>query len=234
MKKICLLMTLLLLTTTLTGCFHTNEPVVNKTVAINSFHPDDFSNKIEIKPTLEFEKIYKNMEQLNEDASNVVYGTVKEVRNFDESGAAMTCYNLLIKKSYKGNLHKNDMISILAVGGYVRLEKYIDVFGDERFSDYSTKERQSTVIKENPMDAPVPQVGDTYLVFLSDSVKNEAPFPDGTYSEIGSFMGRYYDNNKSESSNEHQLTHYTPTDDPDFYGTEEKEYLLSDIEEIIQ
>lgn len=239
MKKLYLLMMLLTLTVTLVGCSQTNKStsnasVVDKTVAINSFNPDNFSNKIVSKSSLDFEKIYENMEQLNADAPNIVYGTVKEVKNFDESGSAMTCYNLLVEKSYKGNLNENDMVSILAIGGYVRLEKYIEVFGDGKFSDYSSKERQTTVIEENPMDVPVPQVGDKYLVFLSEPIKNEAPFPDGTYSEVGSFMGRYYDNDKSRNLSEHQLARYAPTDEPNFYGAKDKTYSLSDVEEIIQ
>lgn len=239
MKKITIFIALFTLSLSLVGCSFTKDKNSNtvmndKSVSINSFNPKDFSNKLEVKSTLDFDKIYENMEQLEPDAPNIVYGTVKEVKNFDESGTAMTCYNLLVEESYKGNLNENDLISVLAIGGYVRLDKYIEVFGDGKFSDYSTNERQSTVIEESPMDAPIPKTGDKYLVFLSEPINNESPFPDGAYSEIGSFMGRYYDNNKLRSSKEHYFARYTPNDEPNFYGKKDKAYSMSEVKDIIK
>lgn len=203
------------------------QDIVDKSIAVNSFDLESFPNKIEVSVIPDFFKIYKNVDELNEDSSNVVYGTVKEIENYDESGAAMTCYKFVIEKSYKGSLKENDMISVLAVGGYVRLQKYIEVFGDGKFEDFSEAQRKTTVIKENPMNAPVPKENDKYVLFLSEPIKDEAPLPNGVYSEIGAFMGRYYYDNDI-------FTRYTPVGESNFYGQEDEKYSLSEMENILQ
>ena len=220
---------------TLVGCNHettVTQDIVDKTVAVNSFHPKDYSNKIEISSTLDFAKIYQNVDELYEDSQNVVYGKVKEIAYIDDSGAAITSYKFLIENSYKGSLKENDMISVLAVGGYVRLQKFIEVFGDAKFKDYSESKRNQTVIQENVMGAPLPQENEKYLLFLSDPIKDESPLPDGAYSEIGAFMGRYYD--KENARNGNTLSRYVPKDELDFYGGGNENYSLSEFENILQ
>ena len=235
MKRIIILITIIVLMITLAGYNHettVTQDIVDKTVAVNSFHPKNYSNKIEMSSTLDFAKIYQNIDELYEDSQNVVYGKVKEIAYIDDSRAAITSYNFLIENSYKGSLKENDMISVLAAGGYVRLQKFIEVFGDGKFKDYSESKRNQTVIEENVMGAPLPQENEKYLLFLSDPIKDESPLPDGAYSEIGAFMGRYYD--KENARNGNTLSRYVPKDEPNFYGGENENYSLSEFENILQ
>lgn len=184
-----------MLTLCLAGCSQQSkvQNVVDKTVSIESFDVNDFPLIQHATVNLDFEKIYSNVKELYNDAFYVVYGEVNEVNYYDESGAALTCYNFIIEESYKGELQENDEITVLAIGGYVRLEKMIEVFGEERYKDMSQIEREQTIVEENVMGAPLPEVNDKYLVFLSDPIDNEPPFPDGVYCELGAFMGRYYE-----------------------------------------
>lgn len=213
----------------LVGCHQQSkvQGIVDKTVDISSFDINDFPIVQHATVNLNFEKIYSNVKELYDGASYVVYGKVKEVSYYDESGGALTCYNFVIEESYKGELQENDEITILAVGGYVRLEKVIEVFGEERYKDIPQDERKKTIVEEDVMGAPLPKENDQYLVFLSDPIDNEPPFPDGVYSELGAFMGRYYEEGDT-------LTRYTPENEPDFYGQEDEHLSLSQMKDIFK
>ena len=206
---------------------------VDKTVKIESCNPDNFSVDVTSTSTIVFETLYKNKGELYDDATNVVYGTVKDIAYFDESGAAMILYDFAIEEVYKGSLNQNDMISILADGGYVRLSKYVELYGKERFSNYSDEQIKKAVIAYDNMGMPTPEIGDKYLLFLSPPIDNEPPFPNGAYVELGSFMGRYVEQGS-------EFIRYKPANEPDFYlGGEEriskaeaKTYLVKEKEEI--
>ena len=123
------------------------ELIVDKSVPIESFDIEDYSKVLEAPSETDFEKVYNNIDDLYNEADNVVYGTVKSVEYFDETGVALTYFNLIIEKVYKGELNENDMISIMTNGGFCRLKNYIKVFGNGKFSDYSQKEIDDTIIK---------------------------------------------------------------------------------------
>ena len=128
----------------------------------------------------------------------------------------MILYDFAIEEVYKGSLNKNDLISILTNGGYVRASKYVELYGRERFSNYTDEKINNTVIMSDNMGMPIPKVGDKYLLFLSAPIDDEPPFPNGAYVEKGGFMGRYVEANN-------HFIRYKPADEPDFYmGGEEK------------
>lgn len=154
-KSMCLVCILFSISLIMTGCSKDSKDnaqnINDKSVMVNAFNPDSYSNKIEVSTNLHFEKVYNNINELYDNSTNIVYGTVKEVEYIDDSGAAMTCYDFVVEKVYKGDLIENDMISVLANGGYIRLQKFIEVFGDGKFEDYSETKRNQTVLKESPM-----------------------------------------------------------------------------------
>ena len=230
-KRINLTIAFLMFFLIITGCSKVEDSkgqnINDKSVVVNSFNPNSYSNQIEVSSSLDFEKIYNNIDELYNNSINVIYGTVRKVEYIDDSGAALTCYDFVVERSYKGELQENDMITVLATGGYVRLQKFIEVFGDGKFKDFSETKRSQTVLKENPMGAPLPKVDDKYLVFLSNPIKNEAPFPDGAYVERGSFMGRYYYEGD-------KLVRYKPADEPDFYSDTNDRYTLKEVESILE
>lgn len=219
-KYLSLALTVALLVVLAVGCDGkasvAEKKFVDKTISVDSFDPNDFSSKIIESMSPSFSKLYKDQSELYEVATNVVYGTVKDTAYFDESGAAHILYDFAIDEVYKGSLNEGDVISVLTLGGYVRLSKYIEVYGNTRFEDYTDEQINATVMESDNMGIPTPEVGDKYLLFLSDPIADEAPFPNGAYVEKGSFMGRY-----AEQGDE--FVRYKPESEPDFYlGAEEK------------
>ena len=109
-------------------------------------------------------------------------------------------------------------------GGFCRLKNYIKVFGNGKFSDYSQKEIDDTIIKFTGAGQPLTKVGDKYVLFLSPPIKDEKPFPTGAYVQIGSFMGRYYyQNNK--------LMRFKPANEPDLYKNSNDVFSFNTIDE---
>ncbi len=196
----------------------------DKTVAVDdTFDPENFDNIIELKSSPDFSKIYSNVEELYPDSENIVCGTVKEISYFDNSGVGNTIYTFAVENVYKGNLEENDLISVLTAGGYARLSKHIEVFGKGKFSSYTAEQINNTVLKTDFMGSSELKVGDEYMIFLSAPINNEPPFPDGVYTEIGAFMGRYVRTNN-------KFSRYVPEDEPNFYGVEENQVSLKEFE----
>ncbi len=73
----------------------------DKSVPIESFDIEDYSKVLEAPSETYFEKIYNDIDDLYNEADNVVYGTVKSVEYFDETGVALTYFNFIIEKVYK-------------------------------------------------------------------------------------------------------------------------------------
>lgn len=205
------------------------------TVAADTFDPSQYQQIGTIESTADFEKIYHNLEELTQNADNIVYGTVTATQNFDESGVGMTLYTFSISASYLGDLQSGGQISVLADGGYVRMCQYIHVFGSGHFENLTPEEIQTSVVYNQPaMGAPAPEVGDSYMLFLSKPIQDEEPFPNGAYVELGAFMGRYQQVNG-------QLTRYIPENEPNFYQTgeistfsiEDDSYTLEEMEQYL-
>lgn len=221
MKKLFVLLLTISLFLVCIGCGEvkndtTTKKVVDKTVSIESFEPNDFSISATSTSAFSFEKIYKNKDELYNDATNIVYGTVRDISYFDETGVAMILYDFEIEEVYKGSLNKNDMISILTDGGYVRVSKYVELYGKTRFSNYTDAQIKKAVIAYDNMGMPTPEAGDKYLLFLSAPIDDEPPFPNGAYVEKGGFMGRYVEQ-------EDGFVRYKPQNEPEFYlGGEEE------------
>ena len=72
---------------------------VDKSVPIESFDIEDYSKVLEAPSETDFEKVYNNIDDLYNEADNVVYGTVKSVEYFDETGVALTYFNFIIEKA---------------------------------------------------------------------------------------------------------------------------------------
>lgn len=149
----------------------------------------------------------------------MVYGTVKEKSYFDESGSANTIYTFAVEKVYKGSLAENDLISVITIGGYMRLSKRVEIYGKGKFEDYTDEQINNTLLKES-FGVPEPEIGDKYLLFLDEPINNEPPFPDGVYSELGSFMGRYVQNGND-------FERLTPANDTEFYSGGEDKMSMS-------
>lgn len=201
--------------------------IVDKTVKINSFDPCAFST-VEQKTSgcADYIKIYDSPEFLFTDATAVVYGTVKEINYWDESGMAYIIYSFLVEKSYKGNQQPGELISVTTPGGYLRLEKFIEKFGDAHFKDFSKEKIKNTVYKDNYMGTSWPKQGDKFMLFLYQPEIQDYPEIEGSYGELGDFMGRYYYNDQN------QLMHFTPENEPDFYKAKQIKSLGAEAKNV--
>ena len=219
MKRYLSIVLVIVLVLSIAGCgteeSKTVQKFTDKTVNVESFEPKDFSNIISVSMATDFEKIYKTKEELYDASQNIVYGTVKELSYFDESGAAHVLCDFEVEKVYKGSLAENDLISVLTAGGYVRLSKRIEIYGKGKFENYTEKQINNTIIKSDNTGVPTPKVGEKCLLFLSAPINNEPPFPNGAYGVMGDFMGRY-------TQQGDELVRYKPVDEPDFYGDGEE------------
>lgn len=229
-RYLCIILVLLLLLS-FVGCgteeSKTAQKFVDKTVSVETFDPKDFSNSISVSSVADFEKIYKTKEELYDASQNVVYGTVKELSYFDESGAAHILCTFAVEEVYKGSLAENDLISVLTAGGYVRLSKRIEIYGKGKFENYTEKQINNTVIKSDNMGMPTPEVGDKYLLFLSAPIDNEPPFPDGVYCAMGDFMGSYVQQGD-------EFVRYKPASEPDFYAGGEEKISKTSVEKFLK
>lgn len=208
---------------TLAGCGGEKQSgltaYVDKTVKVETFTAENYNNISNVGGVIDFSEIYNTKEELYADAVNVVYGTVKDKSYFDENGVAYTIYTFAVEKIYKGSLAENDLISVMTIGGYMRLSKRIELYGKSGFENYTDEQINNTLLKES-FGVPEPEVDDKYLLFLSAPIDNEPPFPNGVYSEIGAFMGRYVQNGNN-------FERLTPTGDTEFYSGGEDKMSMS-------
>lgn len=224
MKRNLALLIVFVMFLTLTGCGGQKQAdstaYVDKTVKVETFDVEDYNvDSINTTVVTDFGMVYNTKEELYADAVNVVYGTVKEKSYFDESGFPHTIYNFAIEKVYKGSLAENDLISVMAVGGYMRLSKRVELYGKGKFEDYTDEQINNTLLRQG-LGVPEPEIGDKYLLFLDEPINNEPPFPDGVYSELGSFMGRYVQEGKN-------FVRLTPENEPNFYTDGEDKMSMS-------
>ena len=129
---------------------------------------------------------------------------------WDETGVGFTLHDFVVQKIYKGNMEPGDKISVLASGGYCRLSKLMDLRGERADSSYTEEEIRTTVYKSTDMGEPLVEQGEKYVLFLGE-ITDSPPFPEGAYSEVGGFQGRFY------YKDEDTLTRYTPENEPWFY-----------------
>lgn len=223
MKRNFALLFALVMIFTLAGCGAEKQAdstaYVDKTVKADTFTAENYNNISNVVEVIDFSEIYNTKEELYANAVNVVYGTVKEKSYFDESGSAHTIYTFAVEKVYKGSLSENDLISVMTIGGCVRLSKRIELYGNSGFEDYTDEQINNTLLKES-FGVPEPEIGDKYLLFLDEPINNEPPFPDGVYSELGSFMGRYVQEGKN-------FVRLTPENEPNFYTDGEDKMSMS-------
>lgn len=141
-----------------------NPEITDKTVHENRFLPTGKEKVIPSDSLPQFDSC-STIKQLYPLSQFIVYGVVDQVDYWGENGRGNTVYDFIIKQTYKGNLEKNDKISVMTAGGYCKLESYIAVSGKDRFEEMADDEIKNTVIQESFYGAPTPEKGDVYVLF---------------------------------------------------------------------
>lgn len=136
-----------------------------------------------------FSKTYPDFASLETDAANIVVGTVTDIAYTDDNAVPRTISTFLISETWKGDISPDSLISVGESGGYVRMATFIEVYGNDHFPDLREEEIESTVYAHSICGAPMTQVGDQYVLFLSEE-KAEGRLA-GAYGVIGGFMGKY-------------------------------------------
>lgn len=173
----------------------------------------DISDKIVVQSMAiqgEFIKVFNDLESVYEEAVNVVVGTVCDIQYTDDDAAPRTIYSFNVSETLKGDIVPNSLISVGESNGYVRVSTYIDVYGSDYYADLSEDEIENSVILQSIEGAPLPAVGEQYVIFLGNR-KTEGRLA-GAYAIMGNFMGKYVLDCDSGL-----YSRYIPSSNPDFY-----------------
>lgn len=141
---------------------------------------------------IELLKDYNTIEELIQDADNIVLGTVKEKNSYmDEEGTAVyTDYSVELKKVYKGKLKEKENIHITDLGGRIKASEYFAKQADPKFKkakEQAKKNPDTTYVQYNFGSNWQPEISNQYLWFLtSDNSDNQT-----TYTPLNSWQGVY-------------------------------------------
>lgn len=144
-------------------------------------------------------------------SDQIVYGTVTEVTNYDALGTGSSLYQFRVETSYKGDLKAGQTISVVTVGGYIRVSKLMEL-ENASYSHLSQSQQKNGVYLDTLYGAPLPQKGDACMLFLCYPQRSsESPWPKDAYQQTGAFQGRFL--LRADGT----LTRYVPKDEPTFY-----------------
>lgn len=141
---------------------------------------------------IELLKDYNTIEELIQDADNIVLGTVREKNSYmDEEGTAVyTDYSVELKKVYKGKLKEKENIHITDLGGRIKASEYFAKQDDPKFKkakEQAKKNPDTTYVQYNFGSNWQPEISSQYLWFLtSDNSDNQT-----TYTPLNSWQGVY-------------------------------------------
>ena len=146
--------------------------------------------------TIEFLKDYNTIEELIQDADNIVLGTVKEKNShMDEEGTVVyTDYSVELKKVYKGKLKeklkKKENIHIIDLGGRIKASKYFAKQDDPKLKkakEQTKKNPDTTYVQYNFGSNWQPEISNQYLWFLTTNNSDKQT----TYTPLNSWQGVY-------------------------------------------
>lgn len=146
--------------------------------------------------TIEFLKDYNTIEELIQDADNIVLGTVKEKNShMDEEGTVVyTDYSVELKKVYKGKLKeklkKKENIHITDLGGRIKASKYFAKQDDPKLKkakEQTKKNPDTTYVQYNFGSNWQPEISNQYLWFLTTNNSDNQT----TYTPLNSWQGVY-------------------------------------------
>lgn len=143
----------------------------------------------------ETEVSYGSIDRLLTKAEVVIYGETKENIYQVDNGSISTTENVEVLECLYGNLEKGKEINIKKMGGYAKMEDYINSYDEEyreqirystAFADLTDNEIQETYIQLLPEGEVDTDIGSRSIYFLEESETQP-----GIYTRIGSYEGQY-------------------------------------------
>lgn len=134
---------------------------------------------------IEFFKDYNTIEELMQDADNIVLGTVKEKNSYmnEDGDAVYTDYSVELRKVYKGTLKEKENIHIIDLGGRIKASKYFAKQDDPKLKkakEQAKKNPNTTYVQYNFGSDWQPEISNQYLWFLTTDDSEDQP---GTKTE---------------------------------------------------
>lgn len=186
-KTVCRILTLSCSFLLVTSC---SSQIIDRSLETKSFTVSEskVAKKLEV-PHSKVTGIYQGIDDMYSDSDYVVTGVVKDIEYFEEHNVLLRKINVLVNKSYMGDIKENTLITILENDGYLRLkslyaelkkayeEKYGNkdkakedayLFGATYMSDIKDIENDM-LIKYCYIDKEDSKTGDELLLFLTDS-----------------------------------------------------------------
>ena len=167
----------------LCACSYNSQFGIDRTVKINTFVVPDDALFVNVDAQYDLSRIYRNADELCENAEYIVYGEVKRVFFSDDDARPCIYYDFAIIEVYRGPFNDNDTLTISEYGGYVRGTVWEEVYGKGRFEIPLS---ENVVFSYSFYGAPQPAIGEHYVLFLGDDNICE-----GAYTPYGVFMGKY-------------------------------------------
>lgn len=134
--------------------------------------------------------VYKgDMDTVSENAREIIQGIVQNVTYDSIEGMAWMKVDVLVEEVLKGDLKKDDKISIYMLGGYVSVAEHIKYDDDAfRFSDVKKSKRNDTYIKTVVANEKFPCEGDKNVFYLVET-RDSSAVPNGSYQRISGKYG---------------------------------------------
>lgn len=143
-----------------------------------------------------------DIESLYKQSTHLIRCEVKDVEFVSKDGMAYTNLDVKILESYKGKLNQNDLITVITNGGYVVKYDNLKFSGlDKQMTSVKLKESKTKLI-EFFNDEPYPQIGEEYILGLTDeSTGRVYPYKSCYYIIAGSNSMYKLDGNNKYTRN---------------------------------
>jgi hypothetical protein len=245
-----------LLPTLLIGCTKVKDR--DTTVDVDTLDIN-LTNVISKSTVFTVNQVYDNVKSMVVDAKYIVEGTIQNIEYFvDENNLTpRTKIDLLVSKSYSGNIKPDTTISIIEHQGYIPIKFITDGYFKETGKNhplYTEDDIKNGVLKYDINHGKFSEVGDQCLYFL---INIETPYsdtnvysrksmddlsPQGAYKPIGILMGKFTLNILDDSAYYRRNNFmYHSSKDPKKDGAPTrllpiipKDELISDLEECLK
>lgn len=150
----------------------------------------------------EMDVSYNTIQELMADADYVVYAEIENYKYAVESGSVSTNETVRVIDSLYGNIKEGEEISVFKMGGYVKIQDYINSYEEEfreqvknssTFENLTEDDIQNKYISFLPEGEVDTDVGDKAVYFLKKR-EDES----GLYERIGAYEGEYVELSNGE------------------------------------
>lgn len=146
------------------------------TVAVKPFDVEKYKEQIKKSSLVVAETSYKyaadTPQGMEKYSTDIVSCEVESAEFTVLEGDPYTKLDVKITDTFKGNLKKNDKISVLVYGGYMTEQEYVTSRNlEHRFKNKTKKERENTIIEiknGDGADEAYPKPGERYIFGLAE------------------------------------------------------------------